>query len=251
MTVLRTVLARLRSLRGRSRHEDDLEDELRAYVDTLTEQHERRGLTPAAARRAALVEVEGAEQVKERVREVRVGFTLSTAVRDARHGCRVLWRSPGYALVVILTIALGIGINVTIFSVIHAVLWRSLPYPDAGRIIAIEVDTRGLPSAYSSSGATFDLRQASRLITDIAAVEGRDASVTVDGVMESDPAARATDDVLPLLGATPLALGRTLVDAQDARDVVIITGVVISHELWQRRFQGDPRVIGRHLVVNN
>src|SRR5579863_6946297 len=244
MSLLRTLLTRLRTLLGQSRHEADLDDELRAYVDTLTEQHERRGLTPEAARRAALLDAGGTEQIKERVREVRVGFALVTAVRDARHGCRVLWRSPGYALVVILTIALGIGINVTIFSVIHAVLWRSLPYPDADRIVAIEADTRGVPNAQESSGATFDLRQVSHLITDIAGVEGRNASVAVDGAMESDPAARVTDDVLPLLGATPLSLGRTLVDAEDARGVVV-KGVVISHELWQRRFQGDPRVIGR------
>src|ERR1700683_3708450 len=250
MSVLRTLLARLRSLRGQSRHEDDLDDELRAYVDTLTEQHERRGLTPAAARRAASVDIGGPEQIKERVREVRVGFTLATAVRDARHGCRVLWQSPGYALVVILTIALGIGINVAIFSVIHAVLWRSLPYPDASRIVAIEADTRDLPNAYESSGATFDLRQASHLISDIAEVGGRDASVAVDGVMESVAAARVTDAVLPLLGATPLALGRTLVDTQDARGGVVLGGV-ISHELWQRQFQGDAHVIGRHLTVNN
>lgn len=248
--MLRTFLARLRSLRRQSRHEDDLDDELRAYVDTLTEQHERRGLPPEAARRAALVDAGGTEQIKERVREVRVGFSLATAVRDARHGCRVLWQSPGYALVVILTIALGIGINVTIFSVIHAVLWRSLPYPDADRIVAIEADTRGLPNAYSPSRETFDLRQVSHVITNIAAVEGRDASVTIDGVMERVAGARVTDDVLPLLGATPLALGRTIVDAQDAHDVVI-KGVVISHELWQRRFQGDPGIIGRHLTVNN
>ena len=84
---------------------------------------------------------------------------LATAVRDARYGCRVLWRSPSYALVVILTIALGIGINVTMFSVIHAVLWRSLPYPDARRIVAIEVDTRSMPSAYAATGDVLDLRQ--------------------------------------------------------------------------------------------
>jgi predicted permease len=250
MSFLRTFWARLRALGRQSRHEDDLDDELRGYVNALAEQHRRRGLPPEAAHRAALVDAGGTEQIKERVREVRMGFALATALRDARHGCRVLWRSPSYALVVILTIALGIGINVTIFSVIHAVLWRALPYPDAGRIVAIEADTRGMPNAYESSGALFDLRQGTRLVTDIAEVEGRDASVTVDGVMESVPAARVTDDVLPLLGATPLTLGRALVDTQDARDIVVL-GVVISHEFWQRRFQGDAQIIGRHLTVNN
>jgi predicted permease len=250
MSFLRTLFARFRALARQPRHEQDLDDELRAFVDALTEQHQRRGLAPADARRAALIEAGGIEQVKETVRQVRVGFTLATAVRDARYGCRVLWRSPSYALVVILTIALGIGINVTMFSVIHAVLWRSLPYPDAGRIVAIEADTRSIPSAYSLAGDVLDLRQQSRLVTHIAAIEGRDASLTVDDVMESVAAARATDDVLPILGAAPLPLGRALIETQDESGP-FPSGVVISHELWQRRFQADPQVVGRHFTVYN
>ena len=73
-------------------------------------------------------------------------------MRDLRYGTRILWRSPGYALVVIMTVALGIGVNAATFSVMHAVLWRSLPYPDAARIVVIEADTRALPTAYSSPG---------------------------------------------------------------------------------------------------
>src|SRR5436190_7491202 len=126
MSILRTVLARLRALR-RSAHADrDLDDELRAYVDARAAPYEQRGLAPAEAKRVALIEVEGIEQVKERVRDVRIGSGLETAARDARYGARVLWRSPGYALVVIMTLALGIGLNAAIFSVEYAVLWRSL-----------------------------------------------------------------------------------------------------------------------------
>ena len=95
----------------------------------------------------------------------------------------------------------------------------------------------------------FDLRQGSRAITDIAHIEGRDAMIDVDGMTERVAAARATDDLLPLLGS-PLALGRPLVSQQDSRSSVVL-GVVISHELWRRRFQGDANVIGRHFIVNN
>ncbi|MET0215816.1 MAG: hypothetical protein ABW292_22595 [Vicinamibacterales bacterium] len=87
---------------------------------------------------------------------------VTSAARDAQHGWRILWRSPGYAAVVILTIALGIGANVTIFSVIQAVLWRSLPYPDAGRLVAIEADTRDIPSAYSACAAESQRRAEQR-----------------------------------------------------------------------------------------
>ena len=119
-----------------------------------------------------------------------------------------------------MTIALGIGLNAAIFSVVHAVLWRSLPYPDAARIVVIEADTRALPSAYHHPALAFDVREQSRLITSIAQAEGRDASLQIDGVMERVAAARVTDDLLPLLGATPLALGRTLVTAEDADGIV-------------------------------
>ena len=148
-----------------------------------------------------------------------------------------------------MTIALGIGVNAATFSVMHAVLWRSLPYPDAAGIVVVEADTRALPTAYSSSGPALDVRE-TQLITNIAQIEGRDGSLDIDGVMEHVTVARVTDDLLPLLGATPLAVGRTLVTSEDA-DGIILRGVVISHELWQRRFHGDPDVIGRRLTVNN
>ena len=248
--MLRTILARVRALRRSTQADRDLDDELVAYVEARAASYERRGLAPAEAKRAALIEVEGVEQVKERVRDVRIGSTLETAARDTLYGARVLWRSSGYALVVIMTLALGIGPNAAIFSAVYAVLWRSLPYPDAGRIVVVEADTRALPTAYSSSGPAFDVRAQSRLIASIAQVAGRDASLEIDGVMERVASARVTDDLLPLLGATPLMLGRTLVSAEDAHDYVV-KGVVISHELWQRRLASDPRVIGRRLTVNN
>ncbi len=250
MSILRVLLARLRALRRSAGADRDLEDELRAYVDARAASYQRRGLAPAEAKRAALIEVGGVEQVKERVRDVRIGSAFEAAARDARYGARVLWQSPGYALVVIMTIALGIGVTAAIFSVVYAVLWRSLPYPDAARIVVIEADTRALPSAQPSSGPVFDVRAESRLITSIAHAEGRDGSLLIDGVMERVAAARVTDDLLPLLGATPLTLGRTLVAADDANGIVV-KGIVISHALWQRRFQGDPQVIGRRLTVNN
>ena len=250
MSILRTVLARVRALRRSATADRDLDDELRAYVDARAASYERQGLAPVEAKRAALIEVEGVEQVKERVRDVRLGSAVEAVARDARYAARVLRRSPAYALVVIMTLALGIGPNAAIFSVVNAVLWRSLPYPDAARIVVVEADTRELPTAYSSSGAVFDVRAQSRLITSIAQVEGRDASLEVDGVMERVAAARVTEDLLPLLGAAPLTLGRTLVSGEDAQSYVV-KGVVISHELWQRRLAGDPQIIGRRLTVNN
>ena len=197
------------------------------------------------------IEVEGVEQVKERVRDVRIGSALAAAARDARYGARVLWRSPGYALVVILTIALGIGVNAAVFSVVHAVLWRSLPYPDAARIVVVEADTRGAaerlrrhPARCSTCG------RESRLITSIAQAEGRDASL--DGRRRDGARRRGQGDrrSAAAAGRHPAARANARSRSEDA-DGITVKGVVISHELWQRRFQGDPRVIGRRLTVNN
>ena len=251
MAILRTLLARLRSLTRRSGQEQDLDEELQSYVATLAAGHERRGLSPEAARRAALLEAGGLEQIKEEVRAVRVGHALETTLRDVRYGARVLHRSPGYALVVVLTIALGIGINVAMFSVMHAVLWRPLPYPDADRIVAIDLEAQGVPSAYALPGAAIDLREQSRLVTNLATATGVSANLRIDDEMERVAAASVSDDVLPLLGANPMAYGRTLIDKEDQGPTGFVSAVVISHELWQRRFKSDPLVIGRHLEVNN
>jgi predicted permease len=250
MSLLRVLMARLRALRRRRHAERDLDEELHAFLEARVAALEQGGLPPHAARRAARLEIEGVEQVKERVRDVRAGSTIEGVLRDVRYGARALRRSPGYALVVVLTLMLGIGLNAAIFSVVHAVLWRSLPYPDAERLVVVEADTRAIPSAYSSSGAVFDVVAESRSIVSLSQVAGNDASVAIGGHMERVAGARVTDDLLPLLGAAPMALGRSLDAAQDARDYVV-RGVVISHELWQRLLGGDPGVIGRRLTVNN
>jgi putative ABC transport system permease protein len=212
MSMLRALLARVRALQRSPRADRDLNDELR-------------------------------------VSDVRLGAALGASLRDLRYGIRVVGRSPGYVLVVVLTIALGIGVNAATFSVMHAVLWRSLPYPDPSRIVVIEADTQALATAYSSNGEVFDVR-GMQLVTHIAQLEGRDASLEVDGVMEHVMTARVSDDLLPVLGATSLTAGRPLAGSIDA-DGIVLRGVVISHELWQRRFNGDPGVLGRPLTVNN
>jgi predicted permease len=241
--------SRVRSVLARRRADADLNDELDGYVAALVERHRRAGLSPDAARRAALVDTGGLAQVKEEVRGVRVGHALETAWRDMRHGARLIGRFPGYSAVVALTMALGIGVDAATFTVIHSVLWRPLPYPDADRLVAIEVDTRGVTSAGAAPEEVLDLRAGLRSLTRVSMATGVDASLNVDGVMERVAAASATDDVLPLLGADPMWLGRPLDNARDEGDYV--KSVVISHDLWLRRFHADPTVIGRHVDVNN
>jgi putative ABC transport system permease protein len=249
MTFWHIAISRLRSF-FRRRQDDDLRDELASYLGVLTDRYRRAGLSAPAARRAALVEAGGLAPITEAVRAIRVGVTLETALRDIRYGVRIVRRSPGYAAVVTVTMALGIGIAASTFGVLHAVLWRPLPYPDADRLVAIEVDARGVTNAGAASGEMHDLRSTLQTLTQVGAAIGVDASLSVDGQMDRVAAASVTDDVLPVLGATPMALGRPLHDAEDeGQDAV--RAIVISHELWTRWFHRDPTVLGRHVRINN
>jgi predicted permease len=246
----RVLWSRVRSVFARRRADADLSDELDGYVAALAERHRRAGLSPVAARRAALVEIGGVEQVREEVRGVRVGHTLEAVWRDVRHGARLIGRFPGYTAVVALTMALGIGVNAATFTVIHSVLWRPLPYPDADRLVAIEVDAHGVTNAGATPAEALDLQAALRSLARVSIAIGVDASLNVDGVMERVAAASATDDVLPLLGAEPMWLGRPLDNTRD-EGTDRVKSVVISHGLWLRRFHADPTVVGRHVDVNN
>jgi hypothetical protein len=124
----------------------ELDTELAHYIEVETERYAERGLDRDAARRAALRDAGGLEQVKESVRDVRAGAVVATLLRDAGYGLRQMARTPGFSLVVVLTLALGIGASVTTFSVMHAVLWRALPYPDAERLVLLDA-TLGTRSA--------------------------------------------------------------------------------------------------------
>ncbi|MPY89715.1 MAG: FtsX-like permease family protein [Luteitalea sp.] len=235
-------------LRG-SRLERELSEEVEGALAELIARKIRSGLAPHEARRYALIELGGIEQVKEDARHARVGYGVEMTLRDIRYGWRSLWRSPGFALVVILTLALGIGANVTMFSVARSVLWRALPYPDADRIVLVTVDARGVSNAGAAAGELLDIREQSRFIDHVCTIAGVEAHLNIDGEVELVAAASVTDDVLPLFGAVPLALGRTLRTTEDYSAGLM--RIVISHDLWRRRFGGDPTIVGRRVQVNN
>src|SRR5580698_8912963 len=135
------MLARLASMfrhLARKRERDaDLDAEVRGYAEMLAEEKIRGGMKPDEARRAARIELGGVEPVKEQVREARGGAWLDSLLQDVRYGARMLRRNPGFTLVAIVTLALGIGVNTAMFTIVNGFLLRPLPVHDAAQITAI------------------------------------------------------------------------------------------------------------------
>ena len=225
------------------RVERELDDELFAYVDLLTSEKIAGGLAADEARRAALVEVGGLEQVKEGVREARFGSWLEDAARDARHGARQLARAPGFTAAAVAALALGIGAATVIFSAVDAVLLKPLPYADPDRLVAVLHEGRHPVSPW-----TFDtLRRQARSFDAIGVAEFWRPNLASEGAAETVLGLRLTASTLALTGGQP-ALGRLL--SPEDEEPFHAEVVLLGHGLWRRRFAADPEVVGRSVRLN-
>src|SRR5579883_3119673 len=240
----------VRNFTRREEAEQALAAELRSHVDELTDRYFARGFSRDEARRLALIEAGGIEQVKEQVRDEWLGKGLESTWQDVRYACRsLIKKSPGFAAVIVLTLALGIGANLTMFSLLRAVLWKPLPYPNPDRIVKLRVDARQTPDTGATRGELRDLQEKSRTLEQLATIDAEDANLELGGEMIHVNAARISDNFLPLLGIRP-ALGRALdsrIEHSQQKDLAML----ISDALWRSRFGADPQVIGRTARINN
>ena len=235
-------------MKRRKRMLEDLEQDIREHVDRETQDNIGRGMRPEEARYAALRKFGNVRRIQEDTREVWRFVWFEQLLQDVRHGFRLIRRSPFFALAAILTLALGIGANTAIFTVVHAVLLQPLPYPNSGRLAIIWSGLGDEHRAPASEYELVQLRERSHLFDQIGGIWVRNSIVPGEGTPEQVKLGQVTDNFLTLLCRKP-ALGR-LFAAQDvqanAQDVLII-----SYGLWQRRFGGDPGVIGRALRVGD
>ena len=248
MRWLHTLRLRLRSLLWRRRVEEDLDEELRYHVDRLIEENVATGMSADEARHAALRAMGGVEQQKEQCRDARGLAWLDDLVWDIRFALRTLRKAPAFTLVVVGSLALGIGANSAIYSGVSAMLLTPLPYPNAERLVRIErVGRRG--AAGNPLAVDFvDWRRHSQQLETIAANGGDEMVLTGIGEPERLKTFNVSTGFFSTFGVS-MALGRGFRPGDDAADAEEV--VVISHRLWQRRFHSDPQVIGRPIVLND
>ena len=248
MISLREAWSRLRGSLGFGRRVEDFAEELRFHQEMLEEQHQVRGLDAAAARRAARIELGAGPQLQERWRDQRGLPALEMLWQDIRYGLRMLARAPGFTTAAVLTLALGIGANTTIFTVVDAVLLRQLPYADPDRLVT--VGDRGPDGMSSNVGFTtlVDWRARSRTFESFALMRSWAPTLVTGGEAEQVPAVRVSWNYFDVMGARP-ALGRMFTPDEDRPDHWRV--LLLSDELWRRRFGADPSIVGRTLVMND
>jgi putative ABC transport system permease protein len=245
---MRRLLAKLANLfRGRSA-ERELTREIDSHLGMLQEDFERRGLSPEEAKRAARCAYGGVEQAKELHREARSFLWIEHLFKDLRYGARNLLRTPGFTAVAVIALALGIGANTAIFSVVNAVLLRPLAYKDAGRLVTV-LHHGTDPVATANY---IDWRDQSRSFEAMGAADYWSPNLTNSDPSDSNPAEhlyglKVTQNLLPMLGIEPL-LGRLFVAGEDHEGAE--HEVILSYRLWQRRFNRDPGVLGKPITLD-
>jgi predicted permease len=246
---LYTLPLRVRSLfRGRQM-DRELDDEMQYHLEQLIQEHVARGLSPEEAHYAALRAMNGLTQNKERSRETRKVSGITSVGRDVRYALRLLRKSPGFSAIAILTLALGIGANSAIFSVVNAVLLRPLPFPEPDRLVRL---WEASPSRNSHRNVInpwnfLDWRDNTHAFEDMAAISGFQFNLTGYGEPVAVPGLQVSPGFFSILRTLPY-LGRTFVPAdgvpgQDNK-------VILSYGLWQSRFGRQPDIVGKTLTVN-
>jgi putative ABC transport system permease protein len=245
---IHALAARRRAIRP-ARAERDLDDELTFHLAMQSQQNQESGMSAEEANRRARIALYGVEPLKERSRDVRPLRWARDLVQDLRYAQRSLRRAPGFTAVAIVTLALGIGANTALFSVVSGVLLRPLPFPEPDRLVRVWASVSS-GTVVRRSPALPDYREfrdRNRTFDALGAYAPGSYSATGIDRPEMLPAVRVTANIWHVLGIEPLH-GRLFTDAEQQWGNHRV--VVLSHQLWQRRFGGDPAAIGRVLELD-
>jgi len=243
MSLWRELTRGLRALiRGRET-ERDLHDEVEHYLEQATAAQAARGLDPDAARRAARLELDGPTRVQEQVRSYGWENLVETLLADLRYAARRLRGAPGFTAVTVLTLALGIGGTTAIFSVVHPILFESLPYPGAGKLVAIW-ESDHIPQTFVTYR---EIAERSRSFEAVAVLRAWQPTLVGGAEPERLEGQQVSSEYFRVLGVVP-ALGRAFEPGDDRLNGPSV--VILSDPLWRRHFAADPGVVGRQVTLD-
>jgi predicted permease len=247
--MLNRLKLRLRALFHKAEMERELDEELRFHLEKEVEQNLARGMNAEEARFAALRSFGGVERVKEESRDVRGVRLLEESWQDLRYGARMLVKHAGFTTVAVFTLALGIGANIMIFTVVNAVLLRPLPYPDADRLVYLwsEAPAQNIRERASAYANVADWQEHNKSFEDIAVSDPTVVTLTGAAEPEQVMSIRTSANLFPLLGVAPM-LGRTFTVDEEQQKVRV---VVLSYGLWRRRFDASPNILGQTLEIDS
>jgi predicted permease len=241
------LTTRLRALFRRESVLQDIEEELRIHVEMATEENLKRGMSPEEARAAALKSFGNPVRSTELGYDVRGGGWLEDVWQDLRYGIRMLLKQPGFTLIAVLTLALGIGANTAIFSVVNALLLRPLPYREPEQLVKVfriqpDPTKDMLPSIWSYPRLEM-LRDHNLSFTEVVGFNQSPYNLTGTDAPEQLQMELVSDGYFPLLGVNPM-VGRSFT-AEDAGEVALL-----GYGLWQRRYGGDPQAVGKTIELD-
>src|SRR5262249_54630353 len=250
--MLNKLWASLSALLRKSEMERELDEELRDHIERQTEQNIQLGMNKEEARTTARKAFGGLEQAKERSRDARGVRWIEELWQDLRYGARTLAKNPGFTLIALLTLALGIGANTAIFSVVNALLLRPLPYPQPERLVKVFRErpdpAKGiLPSIWSYPRFEI-LRDQNRSFDAVAGFNQSPYNLTGTDAPELLQLEMVSAAYFPLLGVEAV-IGRVFT-AEENRMPGANSVALLSYGLWQRRFGGDPQVIGKTIELD-
>ena len=238
-----------RSLIRRENVERELDQELRFHLEQQVAENLAAGMTADEARRAARRSVGGVEQIKEECREMRRVNFWDDLWRDGRYAARMLKGSPGFTAAAVVTLALSIGANTAIFSVVRAVLLEPLPFRNPERLVMVWEDASfmGFPQNTPAPANFLDWKKRNHVFADMAAMRGDLMSLTGDGDAEEVEVKETTANLFAMLGVRPVA-GRTFRPEEEQAGAAKV--VVLSEGLWIRRYGSRAEIVGQHVRMN-
>ena len=249
MRKLREFVQRFGGLFNKQRKDRELDDEIESHLQLHIEDNLRLGMTPEEARREAMITLGGIESTKEAYRDQRGLPFLETFFRDLRYGARMLFKNPGFTAVAVLTLALGIGANTAIFSIVNGVILKPLPFREPDRLVTVwERDLhRNVEQEFVTPPNYADWKEQNRVFDQMAYWNGVESVNLVmrEGV-EKARRACAESSLFSILRAVPL-LGRSFLPEEDQLQGNRVA--ILSYDLWQRRFAGNSNVLGQSFTL--